>query len=96
MSSMMLTSVSLLNTFLPMRIRFVPERFRQARKRADLSMEGAAKEMGIGKLTVYRYEKGITSPSGEALLQMAVLYGVDPRQFAEIDQAETKPEAVAA
>lgn len=53
-----------------------------ARINVGLSVREAAEKLGITEDTLYRYEKGLSSPKIGAALKMAELYG---RTIDEID-----------
>jgi transcriptional regulator with XRE-family HTH domain len=49
-----------------------PERLTQARKAHGLSQEALGKLVGLAKLQIYRYEKGLSQPTLEVLKQIAI------------------------
>lgn len=51
-------------------------RYRRARVSVGLSARDAACRLGLCVSTLYRYERGETSPLADVLRSMALLYGV--------------------
>ncbi len=49
---------------------------RGARVNARLRVEHVAKSMGVSKMTVYNWEKGLTQPKVEQFRKLASLYGL--------------------
>lgn len=49
-------------------------RFRDLRKEAGLTAERAACELEVSISTLFSWESGRTTPNGEKLKQMAILY----------------------
>ena len=55
------------------------DRIRQLRLRAGLTLEDVARQLGIGKQAVYKYEKGtVTNIPLENLEKMAAMFGTTP------------------
>ena len=54
-------------------------RLRQARLRCEITIEEAARQTSLNKMTLQRYESGdIRATSPDRLLRLAILYNVSP------------------
>ena len=51
------------------------QNFRKAREEAGIRAERAAAELGVSITTLYSWEKGLTSPDADKLVEMTKLYG---------------------
>lgn len=49
--------------------------YRKAREQAGIRAERAAAELGVSITTLYSWEKGLTSPTTDKLIDMSKLYG---------------------
>lgn len=71
-------------------------RIKQARRRAKWSQHDLAAEVDVSATTISKYERGLSKPGSEALLQIADALGVDvsfflrPRRVGEIEPAYRK------
>lgn len=54
----------------------VAEQLKKAREHKGVSMRQAAIDMGFPYTTYVNYEKGVSEPNSEALVKIAVYYGV--------------------
>lgn len=52
------------------------QNYREARKNAGYSPERAASELGVSISTLFSWERGITSPNADKLIEMSGMYGV--------------------
>ena len=69
----------------------LPERLKQARREAGLTLEGAAERVNTGFNTIWRYEAGRHQPSGPTLYALAALYNKPVEWFFDED---TEPSSV--
>ena len=53
-----------------------PERLAQVRKQHGLTQEALGKLVGLTKLQIYRYEKGLSQPTLDVLRQLAISLNV--------------------
>ncbi|MCV2893343.1 helix-turn-helix domain-containing protein [Lentibacter sp. XHP0401] len=63
------------------------DRIRTARERSDMSMDDAAKALGVSRVQIWRLEHKSETVSAERLFELADLYGVDPRKLLQGDDA---------
>lgn len=49
--------------------------YRKAREQAGIRAERAAAELDVSITTLYSWEKGMTSPDADKLVEMSKLYG---------------------
>jgi transcriptional regulator with XRE-family HTH domain len=63
------------------------DRIRTARERSDMSMDDAAKALGVSRVQIWRLEHKSKTVSAERLFELADLYGVDPRKLLQGDNA---------
>lgn len=59
------------------------DRLRDARERSGMSVDDAAKSLGISRVQVWRLEHKSKTITAERLFEIADLYGVDPRSLFE-------------
>lgn len=52
------------------------ERLKELRKRKGLSQEKLGQAMGLHGITISRYERGVEKPGAEAIIKMAMHFGV--------------------
>ena len=70
----------------------LPERLKQARREAGLTLEGTAERVNTGFNTIWRYEAGYHRPSGPTLYALAALYNKPVEWFfGEEEEPETTP-----
>lgn len=75
-------------------LTFSPDLLRSARKRAGWSQVTAASALGIARGTVQNTEAGISRPSADHLVAMAVLYGVPVESlYVAHDNHDAAPDA---
>ncbi len=60
--------------------------------RGDMVQEEFAEKMGISRMTLVRYEKGIHRPSSKFLLKLSNDFGVDPNWLLFGEGEAPKPE----
>ena len=63
----------------------LPERLKQARREAGLTLEGTAERVNTGFNTIWRYEAGYHRPSGPTLYALAALYNKPVEWFFDED-----------
>ena len=63
----------------------LPERLKQARREAGLTLEGAAERVNSGFNTIWRYEAGYHRPAGPTLYALAALYNKPVEWFFDED-----------
>jgi transcriptional regulator with XRE-family HTH domain len=68
-----------------------PERLSIFRKERGLTQEALADSVGLAKLQVYRYEKGISQPTMEVLKQIAIVLNTSIDQLV-FDNHERDPQ----
>mgnify|MGYP002628319802 CR=1 FL=1 len=59
------------------------DRIRDARERSGLSVDDAAKSLGVSRVQIWRLEHKSKTITAERLFEIADLYGVDPRSLFE-------------
>jgi transcriptional regulator with XRE-family HTH domain len=62
-------------------IRGFPEMMKSHRKNLNISMDRLSKLSHIDKSTLYRYERGETSPNGVRLLKICSILMIDYRKL---------------
>jgi transcriptional regulator with XRE-family HTH domain len=73
-------STALLKTF-PASAMMDGMTLEEARKRAHLSKEGMARELGVSTRTIYNYERGRTPVTPMVIYAYAGVTGVDPDEL---------------
>lgn len=63
--------------------------YREARKKAGLTMDEAAERLGVSRVSLWLWETGRGNPLIANLVKMAEVYNVAPN---ELDVVPTKPE----
>lgn len=66
----------------------ISDMIRKTREKKGISMRQAAIDMGFPYTTYVNYEKGISEPNSEALVKIAVYYGVSADYLLEVKQKE--------
>ena len=67
------------------------ERIKDARSRAGMTKEDAARALGVSKVQIWRLENKSNTVSAERLFEIADLYGVDPRTLLHGEKAAEAP-----
>lgn len=73
---------------------FLTERLKIARNRAGLTLQQAATELALDRMTIYNWEAGRGAPRADSLVKLAGLYGVNVGYF--FDQKRNRAGAVLA
>ena len=67
----------------------ISQMIRKTREKKGISMRQAALDMGFPYTTYVNYEKGISEPNSEALVKIAVYYGVSADYLLGVEQKES-------
>ena len=59
--------------------------YRKAREEAGIRAERAAAELDVSITTLYSWEKGLTSPDADKLIEMTKLYGKNADYLLALD-----------
>jgi transcriptional regulator with XRE-family HTH domain len=70
-------------------VLMISDMIRKTREKKGISMRQAAIDMGFPYTTYVNYEKGISEPNSEALVKIAVYYGVSADYLLEVKQKES-------
>lgn len=67
----------------------IGEKIKNKRKELNFTQEYLAKELGISRQAVSKWEKGLSEPSMDNLVRLSEIFGVDIEYF-KIDNGETE------
>lgn len=67
----------------------ISQMIRKTREKKGISMRQAALDMGFPYTTYVNYEKGISEPNSEALVKIAVYYGVSADYLLGVEPKES-------
>ena len=68
----------------------ISDKIRTIREKKGISMRQAALDMGFPYTTYVNYEKNVSEPNSEAIVKIAVYYGVSADYLLGVEQSEQK------